>query len=456
MTTRLERRLTEQRQQRKFYKKRIFIIAIIAILVAISALASYLWFSGGFKSKRAGGLPFSEQKINILVLGVDERTDDKGRSDTMFVVTIDTNTKETSLLSVPRDTRVKIPGFGWDKINHAYAEGGVKLSRQAAEDFLGIPIDYAAVINFAGFYKIVDAVGGVTINVEKRMYYEDPYDNLVIDFKPGVQKMDGKTAIKYVRYRGEDGDLGRIERQQKFIKAMLQEVATPAVLTRIPAIIKEAGAVVKTDMSQGEMLNLAKLLNDAYKTGLKTDTVPGRPGYIEQVSYWLPDIVSLREHTFQTQGLTMDEKQMAIAEKLDAEYERSIPKEMKVAEVPKALQPAKTVPTDKDAKPAAAKSAVPAKPADSGKIRVTVLNASGVADAGEKVAALMRNQGFEVVGISTNSSTNRNTVVISYTTNNSVVSKLTGLPFKYVLQVTKDDSKANQVTVVVGKDYTNK
>lgn len=459
MMTRLERRLSEQKQSRSLRKKRIFVIATVALLAVLVAAASYFWLSSGFKAKRASGLPFSEHKINILVLGVDERADDKGRSDTMFVATIDLNSKEVSLLSVPRDTRVKIPGFGWDKINHAYAEGGVKLSKQAAEDLLGIPIDYYALINFAGFYKIVDAIGGVTIDVEKRMYYEDPYDSLVIDFKPGVQRMDGKTAIKYVRYRGEDGDLGRIERQQKFIKAMMQEVSTPAVLTRIPSIVKEVNSMLKTDMSQGEMLNLAKMVSDAYKKGLKTDTVPGRPGYIDQISYWLPDIVSLREHTFQIQGTTMDEKQLAVAEKMASEYERSIPREMKVAEVPKALQPTKGAVTDKDKKSSADKldtaTAAP-KSAVSDKLRVTILNTSGIADAGEKIAAIMRSQGFEIAGISSSTNANKNTVVISYTTNNAVVSKLTGLPFKYVLQVTKDDSKANQVMVVIGKDYTGK
>ena len=456
MMTRLERRLSEQRQQRKFRKKRVLFMAVVLVIAALVAGASYLWLSSGFKAKRASGLPFAEHKINILVLGVDERSDDKGRSDTMFVATVDLNTKEVSLLSVPRDTRVKIPGFGWDKINHAYAEGGIKLARQTAEDLLGIPIDYYLSINFAGFYKIVDAVGGVSINVEKRMYYEDPYDNLVIDFKPGMQRMDGKTAIKYVRYRGEDGDIGRIERQQKFIKAMMQEAASPLVIARIPAIIKEAAAVIKTDMSQGEMLNLAKMINDAHKNGLKTDTVPGRPGYVAQISYWLPDIVSLREYVFQTQGLAMDEKQAAAADKLAAEYERAIPREMHVAEVPKALQPAKTKPDDKDKKTPGDKPVAPAtasKPAVSDKLRVTVINASGIADAGEKIAAIMRNQGFEVAGVSTSSNQSRNTVVISYTTNNATVGKLTGLPFKYVLQVAKDDSKANQVTVVVGKDY---
>ena len=457
MTTRLERRLSEQRQKRRFQKKKVLILAALVVLVIVSAIASYLWFSGGIKAKRSAGLPFSEHKVNILVLGVDERSDDKGRSDTMFVVTVDSNTKEVSLLSVPRDTRVKIPGFGWDKINHAYAEGGVKLSRRAVEDLLGIPIDYYAVVNFAGFNKIVDAVGGVTINVPKRMYYEDPYDKLVIDFKAGVQRLDGKEAIKYVRYRGEEGDIGRNERQQEFMKAMLKEVTSPAVIVRIPAIVREMNAMLDTDLSQAEMLNLAKLLSDAYKQGLKTDTVPGRPGFIKEISYWLPDIVALREHTLQSQKVAMDDKQLAIAEKLSDEYERSIPKEMNVAEVPKALQPVKpAADSAKDKKTTGTKPEAAAKPAAGDKLKVSIVNASGVADAGEKIATIMRNQGFEVTGISTGSGSNRNTVVISYTTSSAVVGKLTGLPFKYVLQVTKDDSKASQVMVLIGKDYTGK
>lgn len=457
VTTRLEKRLSQQRQARNMKVKRGLVILTALLLLLMSAAAAYLWFGGGLKAKRTGGLPFSEKKINILVLGVDQRSDDVGRSDTMFVVTIDTDSKQVSLLSVPRDTRVKIPGFGWDKINHAYAEGGHKLSIKAVEGLLGIPIDYYVLINFSGFYKIVDAIGGVTIDVEKRMYYSDPYDNLVIDLRPGVQHMNGKTAIQYVRYRDEDGDIGRIARQQKFIKAMFKEVVSPMVLPRIPAIIQEINSAVKTDLSQPEMLNLAKILNDAYKQGLKTDTVPGRPGYIADISYWLPDVVALREDVMQTQGVTMDAKMLAEAESLESEYKRSIPREMKVAEVPKILQDVKKQANKDKANTAKTAPAAAAKPGQADdKIKVVVLNSSGVADAGEKIAGIMRSQGFEVESVVNSGSPNKNTVVISHTTNNAVVGKLTGLPFKYVLQVTKDDSKSNQVTVVVGKDYTGK
>ena len=158
-------------------------------------------------------------KKNIVVLGVDERPseEDTGRSDTLFVVMLDSDNNNVSLLSVPRDTRVKIPGYGWDKINHAFAFGGHKLTQQTTEELLGIRINNYVMIDFKGFKGLVDAIGGVDIEVEKPMSYYDEWDGFTIDLAPGMQHMDGDKAIQYVRYRDEEGDIGRIRRQQKFL-----------------------------------------------------------------------------------------------------------------------------------------------------------------------------------------------------------------------------------------------
>ncbi|WP_312201561.1 LCP family protein [Anaerospora hongkongensis] len=460
MTSRLERRRAERSQEKLPQKG--WIVALLILLLVIVAGASYVFFTGGLglnKTKRTADFAVGQHKVNILVLGVDERSGDQGRSDTMFVATIDEATKAVSLLSVPRDTRVKIPGYGWDKINHAYANGGSALSQKAVENLLGIPIDYYVTIDFAGFYKIVDAIGGVDIDVEKRMYYEDPYDELVIDIQPGLQHMNGKTAIKYVRYRDSEGDIGRIERQQKFIKAVFKQLASPSVITSIPSIIREVNSVLKTDLSTADMLSLAKLVNDAAKQGLKTDTVPGKPAYIADVSYWLPDVVGLREHIAQLQNIKMDDKYVSTARKLQAEYDSSIPKEMKVIEVAKPSTPAKEpaqpkTPKEIDKPPAPVKADKPNTSEE--KIKVEIVNASGSSEAGDKIAATMRAKGFEVDGISTAAAVNKNTVVISYSTNSAVVGKLTSLPFRYALQVTKDDSRAGTISVIVGKDYVDK
>lgn len=466
MESRVEKRLSGQRKQRK---KRIGFLIFLLLALAATAAASYFWFSGNFNKVARVGSLLSPHKVNILVLGVDERSDDVGRSDTMFVVTIDTDTKQVAMLSVPRDTRVKIPGHGWDKINHAYAEGGYKLSQKAVEDLLGISLDYYMTINFAGFYKIVDALGGVDIDVDERMYYEDPYDNLVIDIKPGVQHMDGKKAIQYVRFRDSAGDIGRIARQQKFIKAMMKEAADPTNILKLPRVIKEVYGVVKTNMSTSEMLNLAKMISDAQKQGLKTDMVPGKPAYIDDISYWLPDIVALRQHVAQIQGINADDKYLATARSMGTEYQNSIPREMKVTELtPKAQVAIKALlpPTTPEKPNQATKPGEPAKAGDPnlppkptaptapvGKLRVEVLNASGSPEAGEKIAGILRNQGFEVTGISNITSSYKNSVVIANTSDHAVVNKLTGLPFKYALQVSKDEGKATQATVIIGKDY---
>lgn len=455
---RLEERLSMQRRSRK--KRTFSLVLILMAFLAVTA-ASYFIFSNALDkntTKRSNSNFLAAQdKINILVMGVDERSDDVGRSDTMFVVTVDTKTKSVAMLSIPRDTRVKIPGDGWDKINHAYAIGGHKLTQQAVEGLMGISIDHYVLVNFKGFQKIVDAVGGVDIEVEKRMYYEDPYDDdgLVIDLKPGLQHMDGKTAIKYVRYRDEEGDIGRIQRQQKFIKALFNEVVSPSVIARIPAIIREVSATIKTDMSTSEMINFAQILNDAYKQGLKTDMVPGKPAYINDISYWLPDLMALRSHMANTLGVAMDERYVTASRREASEYETSIPKEMKIVEVPKTVQQPKAPTEPNKAKQPEKPAAEPAKNQQSltGKIKVEVINASGSSEAGNKAAAALKGQGFEVVGVSTLTTPYPNTVIISNTTNGTVLNKFSSLPFKYKLQINKDEEAGTQATVVIGKDY---
>ena len=209
-------------QTHHFRRGRVAILLTVVIFLVAGVI--YALLGGSSSTNRLANIFFMKEKINILVLGVDARDDDVGRSDTTFVVTIDTIARRITMLSIPRDSRVKIDGHGWDKINHAYAYGGSKLSKSVVEKLLGIPIEYTVVMNFQGFVRMIDALGGVTIAVDKRMYYSDPYDDdrgLYIDLHPGVQKLNGKAAIEYVRYRDEEGDIGRVARQQKFLTALL-------------------------------------------------------------------------------------------------------------------------------------------------------------------------------------------------------------------------------------------
>ena len=263
-------------------------------------------------------------KKNIVVMGCDIRKDDVGRSDTLFVVMLDKSKKNAALLSVPRDTRVKIKGHGWDKINAAFAYGGQKLTRETVQDFLGIKLNNYVVVDFQGFKGLVDAVGGVDINVEKRMYYYDPYDGFEIDLRPGMQHMDGKTAMQYVRYRDEEGDIGRIRRQQKFLMALYRHIASKNIIAKIPGVSKQIMSMVKTDLSLKEMVELGNVMRDMVeKDGLKMSMVPGEPEYIDGISYWIPDIPKMRQKMADMQGVKISEKFNENTKKLEQEYKNS-------------------------------------------------------------------------------------------------------------------------------------
>ena len=150
---------------------------VLAILIFISAaLAGAYFASSSLEDKPVATKEKKEElltatdKSTIMIMGVDERADDVGRSDTLMVATIDPKLDQAALLSIPRDTRVKIKGHGYDKINAAYAYGGERLTQSTVEDFLGVNMDHYIIVNVKAFQRIIDALGGVDIDVEKRMY----------------------------------------------------------------------------------------------------------------------------------------------------------------------------------------------------------------------------------------------------------------------------------------------
>ena len=274
------------------------------------------------------GMLVANDKSTVMIMGVDERADDVGRSDTLMIATLDPDKNQAALLSVPRDTRVKIKGHGFDKINAAYAYGGRKLTQETIESLLNTHIDHYIKINVHGFTKIIDALGGIDIDVEKRMYYEDPWDDdggLYIDLQPGMQHMDGKTAITYVRYRDEEGDIGRIKRQQNFMKAVMDKLVSPTIIPKLPAIVSAVSDSVETDMSVSEILSFLGTLQDAKDNGLKSEMLPGKPVYIEGISYWVPDISKTRQILANTLGIKINQSITTSIHEDNIEYEESIP-----------------------------------------------------------------------------------------------------------------------------------
>ena len=317
----------------------LWILVFIGLAVGVSMgfyFASSSLFDKPQRQDRTNPRPYqttetllvAKDKTTVMLMGVDERVDDVGRSDTLMVTAVDPKKKSASLLSIPRDTRVHIPGYGYDKINVAYSLGGHKLTQDTVEEFLDTPMEHYVLIKVPAFKRIIDAIGGVDIDVEKRMYYVDEWDDdggLVIDLYPGKQHMDGKTAITYVRYRDEDGDIGRIERQQKFMKAVMDQVMSPSILPRLPDVIREVLSSVETDLSFRQLLELAGALKEAQSNGLNTKMVSGRPLYIDEISYWIPDVYDAREDVAEMLGIAISENAKAEMNRDASAYEASIP-----------------------------------------------------------------------------------------------------------------------------------
>ncbi|MGI6713144.1 MAG: LCP family protein [Bacillota bacterium] len=226
-----------------------------------------------------------KEKLTILVMGSDKRQEEHARSDTILVVFLDTKEKNIKIINIPRDTYVRIPGKRINtKINHAYAYGGITMAKDTVENFLDTKIDRYIEMDFQGFTSLIDALGGITYNVEKRMYY--PAEN--IDLQPGLQTLNGEKALGYVRYRSDGkGDIGRIERQQKFLPVLADRVLSLSTLWKIPKLIGIFQENVETDFTVGHMLMLANVFRNFDPAGIETYMVPGEPEYINGVSYWM-------------------------------------------------------------------------------------------------------------------------------------------------------------------------
>jgi LCP family protein required for cell wall assembly len=216
-----------------------------------------------------------KERVNILLLGIDQRPQETGpwRTDTMILVSVDPATDSASVLSIPRDLWVTIPGYGENRINTAhflgdserYPGGGVALAKKTIWYNFGIPVHYYVRINFTGFEKLIDAIGGLTINVEKPIhdeaYPDENYGTFVLDIPAGVQHMDGKRVLQYVRSRHGSSDFDRMARQQQVLRAALDRALSLSIpLSRIPKLIELAGDTVKTDMTLDEILALAQIV----------------------------------------------------------------------------------------------------------------------------------------------------------------------------------------------------
>jgi polyisoprenyl-teichoic acid--peptidoglycan teichoic acid transferase len=222
-----------------------------------------------------------KEPFSVLMLGVDEREGDKGRSDTMIVLTVNPKKDSVKMLSIPRDTRTEIIGHGTvDKINHAYAFGGEEMSMATVENFLDIPIDYYVKINMESFEDIVDAVDGIIVN-NTFSFSQDGHQ-----FSKGQINLTGEEALSYVRMRKQDpkGDFGRQQRQRQVIQGVINKGASVNSLTRFDDIFGALGKNIRTNMTFDEMVEIQKNYKDA-RHNIDQLQVTGKGQKINSVYY---------------------------------------------------------------------------------------------------------------------------------------------------------------------------
>ena len=222
----------------------------------------------------------------LLLLGVDSKAGEPARSDTIMLLHFNPQKHTVNQLSIPRDTRVELPGRGYDKINAAMYWGGPSMAVQTVSQFLGIPINHLMVVNFQGFPRLVNAVGGVDMYVPKTISTEAGGKGRIVTFKQGMHHFDGKYGMLYVRIRMADDDFHRATRQQQFIQALQKKLARPSNITKLPEIGRRFMSGTVTDLTTNQLLELAYLKWRA-KGGKKVVMV-GAPTYVGGVAYVLP------------------------------------------------------------------------------------------------------------------------------------------------------------------------
>lgn len=240
-------------------------------------------------------MPTLEQRMNILLMGVDSngigtQRFTNCRSDSMILVSCDPNTQRVGIVSIPRDSRVHIEGHGMDKINAAHAFGGPQLAVDTVKDVFGVPVDHYIVVDAQGLRKLFQVLGPLPVVVEKKMRYTDHAAHLRVALDPGLQVLTPEQCEEYVRFRHDArGDIGRIERQQWFLRQLSNKLKDPQVLLKLPDLYKLANDYVITDLSVEEMARLATFGKDIKTSQVETATLPGEAVTIRGGSYWSPD-----------------------------------------------------------------------------------------------------------------------------------------------------------------------
>lgn len=268
-------------------------IRIIAVVFAaeIAAVAGFFAVRGPLRQQvvvQTAARSFGVQKLNLLILGyqADEMT-----TDTVILAHLDVGRRTATLVSIPRDTWVNVPREGFAKINSAYAFGGAHATARVTSRLLGgVPIDAIVALQPEGAAAIVDALGGLDVNVEKSMDYDDNSGDLHIHLKRGEQHLTGSQVAGYVRFRNDAAsDFGRVRRQQQVLKNLMDQVSEPQNWAKVPAILKLAHKQIRTTLNNGQLLSLLTIYRNVPDDSVRSFTLPSKVGWVGDASVVFAD-----------------------------------------------------------------------------------------------------------------------------------------------------------------------
>jgi len=230
---------------------------------------------------------FHSRKLNVLLLGYQ---DDEGNSDTLILAHLDIDRRTATLMSIPRDTWVSIPNNGQEKINAAIGLGGPSLSAKVVSALVGVPIDATIALQPQGAKQLVDALGGLNVNVEHDMDYDDNNGNLHIHLKRGEQYLTGGQVLDYIRFRHDDeSDWGRVRRQQAVIKSLMDQLSQPQNWAKVPRLLGYARKDMQTTLTDAQLAALLEIYRGTPDDNIRTFTLPGRASFVGDASVVLVD-----------------------------------------------------------------------------------------------------------------------------------------------------------------------
>ncbi|PER23660.1 LCP family protein [Bacillus cereus] len=294
----------KKKRRRKFFYFLIFAFLFGSVgLYILNSYTSLMGMYSGFTREksdlRTEDVEITKEPFTVLIMGIEDYATDgqNGRTDSLMFATVNPKTQKVSLMSIPRDTRVPIAGKDKeDKINAAHAYGGEKMAIKTVENFLKVPVDHYIKIDFQGFKGIVDAVGGVTVDVPFDFWERSDVDYYKkIEFKQGQQQLNGEEALAYVRMRKQDpnGDYGRATRQRQLLAAVAQKLNSASTVFKIKDLTDVVGKYIKTDIPVSDGLALYNKLSGFDPSTIQTLKLEGEDKKIGGIYYFLPDPISV-------------------------------------------------------------------------------------------------------------------------------------------------------------------